>query len=104
MESFATHEKPSLVFAVVRDSGMMSLANAFEKPVFDPKGGLVDESIKRLAEHYASVTGVYGDNAVSRVFITTGDGDKAAALGENADSFDNLLDRTMSAIFNGKEG
>lgn len=102
--SFATHEKPSLVFAVVRDSGMMSLANAFEKPVFDPKGGLVDESIKRLAEHYASVTGVYGDNAVSRVFITTGDGDKAAALGENADSFDNLLDRTMSAIFNGKEG
>lgn len=102
--SFATHEKPSLVFAVVRDSGMMSLANAFEKPVFDPKGGLVDESIKRLAEHYASVTGVYGDNAVSRVFITTGDGDKAAALGENADNFDKLLDRTMSAIFNGKEG
>lgn len=101
--SFATHEKPSLVFAVVRDSGMMSLANAFEKPVYSPAGGLVDKSIEALADHYAKVTGVYGDNAVSRVFISTGDTEKAAQLGENAGSFDALVNRTISAIFNDRE-
>lgn len=101
--SFATHEKPSLLYAVVRDSGMMSLANAFEKPVYDPKGGVVDESIKRLVEHYGKVTGVYGDDAASRVFITTGDAENTAQLGENAGSLNALLDRTMSAIFNTEE-
>jgi CRISPR system Cascade subunit CasC len=101
--SFATHEKPSFVFAVVRDAGMMSLANAFEKPVFSPGGGLVDKSIEALADHYAKVTGVYGDNAASRVFITTGDGEKASAFGESAGNFDALMDKTMSAIFNGTE-
>ncbi|MBX3291567.1 MAG: type I-E CRISPR-associated protein Cas7/Cse4/CasC [Acidobacteria bacterium] len=102
--TFATHEKPSLVYAVVRDSGMMSLANAFEAPVYSPQGGLVDRSIEALAEHYGKVTGIYGDNAASRLFITTGDADKAAALGDNAGTFDALLDRTMSAIFNSREG
>lgn len=97
--SFATHERPSLVYAVVRNSGMMSLANAFEKPVFDPGGGVVDGSIERLAEHYAKVTGVYGDGALSRVFVTTGDGQQASQLGDDAGSFNALLDRTMSAIF-----
>ncbi|MFN6964550.1 MAG: type I-E CRISPR-associated protein Cas7/Cse4/CasC [Pyrinomonadaceae bacterium] len=104
--SFATHEKPSLVYAVVRDAGMMSLANAFEKPVFDPKGGLVDESIRRLADHYRQVTAVYGNGgATSRVFVTTtvGGADAATALGDNAGSFDALVARTMSAIFGGGE-
>ncbi len=101
--SFATHEKPSLVYAVVRDSGMMSLANAFEKPVYDNKGGVVEKSIESLVEHYGKVTGVYGDDAVSRVFVVTANGDKAEALGENAGSFNTLLDKTISAIFDGKE-
>lgn len=102
--SFATHEKPSLVFAVVRDSGMLSLANAFEKPVHSPGGGLVDKSIEALANYYDKVTRIYGDNAKSRAFIATCAEDAAAALGENAGTLDSLLDRTMSAIFNSKEG
>jgi len=100
--SFATHEKPSLVYAVVRDSGMMSLANAFEKPVYDAKGGVVEKSIENLVEHYGKVTGVYGDDARSKVFITTSAAD-ASGLGDNAGSFNALLDRTMSAIFGGGE-
>lgn len=101
--SFATHEKPSLVYAVVRDSGMMSLANAFEKPVYDNKGGVVDKSIESLVEHYGKVTGVYGDDAVSRVFVATANVDAANSLGENAGSFNALLDKTISAIFDRKE-
>src|SRR5262245_22586290 len=47
--SFAAHNPPSLVFAVVRDGPPVSLANAFVKPV-TPRGGesLVEESIKAL--------------------------------------------------------
>lgn len=101
--SFATHEKPSLVYAVVRDSGMMSLANAFEKPVFDPKGGVVERSIDSLVDHYDKVTGVYGDDAVSRVFVATTNGEKAASLGENAGSFNRLVDSTLKAIFDRSE-
>lgn len=100
--SFATHEKPSLVCAVVRDAGMMSLANAFEKPVWSSNGGLVDDSIKRLAEHYGAVTGVYGDSAASRLYVKTS-GANAESLGDDAGTFDNLLDKTMSAIFGSKE-
>ncbi|HMO82186.1 MAG TPA: type I-E CRISPR-associated protein Cas7/Cse4/CasC [Pyrinomonadaceae bacterium] len=100
--SFATHEKPSLVYAIVRDAGMMSLANAFEKPVYDPKGGVVDRSVESLVEHYGKVTSVYGDDARSRLFITTSAAD-ASSLGNNAGSFNALLDRTMEAIFGGGE-
>lgn len=100
--SFATHERPSLVFAVVRDSGMMSLANAFEKPVWDRNGGVVEKSIEGLVEHYEKVTGVYGDDAKSRRFVSTSSVD-ASKLGDNAGSFDALLAGTMSAIFGGGE-
>jgi CRISPR system Cascade subunit CasC len=100
--SFATHEKPSLVYAVVRDSGMMSLANAFEKPVYDSKGGVVDKSIENLVQHYGKVTGVYGDDAASKLFITTSLAD-VSKLGSDAGSFNALLDGTMSAIFGGGE-
>ncbi|MEP7149523.1 MAG: type I-E CRISPR-associated protein Cas7/Cse4/CasC [Acidobacteriota bacterium] len=101
--SFATHEKPSLVYAVVRDSGMLSLANAFEKPVASRDGGLVDGSIQRLAEHYRAVTGVYGDTAASRLFVRTSREANADGLGDDAGTFDLLLSKTMSAIFAGKE-
>lgn len=100
--SFATHEKPSLVYAVVRDAGMMSLANAFEKPVRGGDNGLVADSIANMADHCGSLTGVYGDNAKSKLYVTTSAAD-ASKLGDNAGSFDALLERTMSAIFEGKE-
>jgi CRISPR system Cascade subunit CasC len=103
----ATHEKPSLVFAVVRDAGMLSLANAFAIPVDSKEWndsekkyeeGLISNSIRRLSRHYNSVTGVYGDSAVSKVFVKT-DAADAAKLGTDAGSFDVLIDKTMSAIF-----
>ena len=109
--SFATHERPSLVYAVVRDSGMMSLANAFEHPVdkqewneSDKKydEGLVANSIRRIAAHYDGVTRVYGDNAKSKLFIKTSAAD-ASKLGDDAGAFDSLLKGTMSAIFGGVE-
>jgi len=99
--SFATHEKPSLVYAVVRDAGMLSLANAFEKPVRGGDNGLVAESIANLAQHYGSVTDIYGDGAKSRLFVKTNSAD-ASKLGDDAGNFNALLDGTMTAIFGGE--
>ncbi len=109
--SFATHERPSLVFAVVRPAGMLSLANAFENAVKHEewndetkrtKEGLVANSISRMANHYAKVSGVYGDTAVSRLFVNT-DGSDASQLGNQSASFSELIDGTIAAIFNKQE-
>ena len=109
--SFATHEKPSFVLAVVRDAGMCSLANAFEKAVKaeewneaknEKREGLVLNSIEKLADHYGKVNRIYGDDAKSKVFVKTNDG-MASSVGTEAESFDELIDQTVRAIFN-KQG
>jgi CRISPR system Cascade subunit CasC len=109
--SFATHEKPSFVLAVVSDAGKCSLANAFEKAVkaeeWDEetrktRDGLVNNSIERLADHYGKVTKVFGDNAKSKVFVKTNDAE-TNGLGTQAETFSELIDKTVGAIFNGRE-
>lgn len=109
--SFATHEKPSFVLAVVSDAGKCSLANAFEKAVkaeeWDEetkrtRDGLVRNSIERLAEHYGKVTKVFGDNAKSKVFVKTNNAE-TNGLGTQAETFSELIDKTIGAIFGEKE-
>ena len=100
--SFATHEKPNFVLAVVRDSGMCSLANAFEKPVrANEKLGLVEGSIEKLAEHWESVSGVYGDNSKAKNWIKTNAFElKAEGLkGSDAGNVQTLISNTLGAIF-----
>ena len=64
--SFAAHNKPSLVFAVVRDGLPLSLANAFVKPV-SPRNGesLVEKSIDALDDYYGRLVGMYGDGGLT---------------------------------------
>jgi CRISPR system Cascade subunit CasC len=109
--SFATHEKPSFVLAVVGDAGKCSLANAFEKAVkaeeWDEetkrtRDGLVGNSIERLADHYGKVTKVFGDNAKSKVFVKTNNAE-TNGLGMQAETFSELIDKTVGAIFGEKE-
>ena len=101
--SFATHEKPSFVFAVVREAGMCSLANAFEKPArADREKGLVENSIEKLADYYGKVNGVFGDTAKSKVFVKTSDA-AVDGLGIDAGSFSALVEQTVGAIFNRRE-
>ena len=63
--SFAAHNPPSLVFAVVRKAGFWSLSNAFEKPV-RPTGelSLVQASIKALDTHWGQLVRGYGDDQI----------------------------------------
>jgi CRISPR system Cascade subunit CasC len=115
--SFATHEKPSFVLATVSDAGKCSLANAFEKAVKNEewveaeKGsdekkvkreGLVLNSIEKLSNHYGRINKIYGDNAKSKVYVKTNDA-LTNGLGTEANSFAELIDVTVGAIFDKRE-
>jgi len=62
--TFAAHNPPSFLMAVVRADGMCwSLANAFEKPVYPGyQRGLIAESVGRLDEYWARLQQVYGSD------------------------------------------
>jgi CRISPR system Cascade subunit CasC len=109
--SFATHEKPSFVLAVVSDAGKCSLANAFEKAVKaeewneetrKTRDGLVRNSIEKLADHYGKINKVFGDNSKSKVFVKTNDA-ITSGLGTEAGTFAELIEKTAGAIFNVRE-
>ncbi len=115
--SFATHEKPSFVLATVSDAGKCSLANAFEKAVKNEewveaeKGsdekkvkreGLVLNSIEKLSNHYGRINKIYGGNAKSKVYVKTNDA-LTNGLGTEANSFAELIDVTVGAIFDKRE-
>lgn len=102
--SFATHEKPSFVLAVVRDSGMCSLANAFEKPAkANEKRSLVEDSIEKLAAHWESVSTVYGDGTKAKNLAKTVDADLKVLSQVNAGSMETLVNNTINSLFNGRE-
>lgn len=107
--SFATHERPSLVLAVVRDFGLCSLANSFETPAREKewdaetkevREGLVRNSIEKLARHWDSVTGVYGDGSKSKNLVITTDADLQGLADSNAGDLETLIRNTMDAVFN----
>lgn len=61
--SFAAHNPPSFIAAVVRHGSPLNLANAFESPVF-PKHGesLTGQSVVKLSDYASKLAGVYGDS------------------------------------------
>ncbi len=63
--STAPQNRPSFVLAVVRESELWSLANAFVKPVRPAaESDLVEVSIRRLDEYWKQLTTVYGDEQI----------------------------------------
>ena len=82
--SFAAHNKPSLVFAVVRDGPPVSLANAFVKPV-TPRGdeSLVEKSIEALDDYYGRLVGMYGDGGLKKSAVCQMEGVKLKHLKED---------------------
>lgn len=69
--SFAAQNPPSFLLAVVRGDGMSwSLANAFEKPIYPGKDGLVSTSVIALDHYWGSVTKAYGQNNIHPVSLS----------------------------------
>jgi CRISPR-associated protein Cas7/Cse4/CasC subtype I-E len=61
--SFAAHNPPSLVFAVVRDGPPVSLANAFVEPARpDHTGNLILNSVRKLDRYYGKFAPLYGED------------------------------------------
>ncbi len=106
--SFATHEKPNFVLAVVRDAGFCSLANSFETPAKEKewndeskvmREGLVRNSIEKLAKHWEMVSGVYGDNSKAKNCVKTADADLKSLKSADVGSIETLISNTMKTIF-----
>ncbi|MBA3516461.1 MAG: type I-E CRISPR-associated protein Cas7/Cse4/CasC [Rhizobiales bacterium] len=62
--SMAAQNPPSFVFAVARERGLWSLANAFVNPVRSGGDGLVASSISVLAAYWAQLTAMYGQTGI----------------------------------------
>ena len=63
--SMAAQNPCSFVFAVARQSGNWSLANAFVRPVSERMGDLVTESVARLGAEWQGITAMYGTQALA---------------------------------------
>jgi CRISPR system Cascade subunit CasC len=101
--SFAAHNKPSLVFAIVRDGPPVSLANAFVNPVTPREGeSLVEKSIQALDDYYGRLVGMYGDGGLKKSAVCQMEVPKLTHLKEAVGSVDALVAAVTKAAFDGK--
>lgn len=96
--SMAAQNPPSFIFAVVRDSGLWSLANAFVDPVRPSKNGnLVQNSITRIEEYWQKLVKVYGENSIETTSAVTLDNADLKSLPDGK-TFENLVKTVMDNI------
>lgn len=103
--SMAAQSRPSLVMAVVRDRGLWSLANAFEKPVY-PKSrdgrvehSLVEASIAALDRHWGALARMYGVDGVRGAWIVQSEDVPLTNLSRaQVDSVDQLVAHVMQTV------
>ncbi|MFN0095620.1 MAG: type I-E CRISPR-associated protein Cas7/Cse4/CasC, partial [Dehalococcoidia bacterium] len=94
--SFAARNKPSFVFAVVRDSGFWSLANAFARPVRDED--LVGGSVERLGKHWHDLVAMYDAPAgLTTAWCALGDAGEGLLPGR-VRSHRELVDTVLAAV------
>jgi CRISPR system Cascade subunit CasC len=100
--SMAAHNPPSFIFAVVRERGLWSLANAFVQPVRPdwPKGdGLVQNSIGSLDKYWGQLHRVYGSTGIQGcVFCSTESVETTALKEYQVDSALEVIERVMKEL------
>lgn len=93
--TFAAHTPPGAVLIGVHNTQPLSLASAFEKPVWhgEHDNGLSAATVARLQKRAAELTAAYGLELGLQVMDTTGgwDGDAVSTL-------DQLIDNTIAAL------
>jgi CRISPR system Cascade subunit CasC len=98
--TFAAHNPPSLVFAIVSDGPPMSLANAFVKPVCPRDSeSLVEKSIEALDSYYGRLTGMYGDCGMKKSAVCHSEAVTLTNLKENVGSVAQLIGVVVAAAF-----
>lgn len=98
--SFAAHNPPSLVFAVLRERGAWSLANAFVNPVRPERdAGLVDGSIRALDQYWGELIAMYGlPTGASLAVVAPANAPLEHLEPARKASFASLLNDTLAAI------
>ena len=110
--SSAAHNEPSFVFAVVRKSGLQSLANAFVKPARPSREDGVDKSlicnsIEAADKFWGRVTSAYGEEGVvakSFVECLAEDPELPILAKSKAANFDTLVKTVLDNISFGQKG
>jgi len=75
--SMAAHNPPALVFAVARERGLWSLANAFLQPVRPQRDGdLVGQSAKALDRYWGQLSAMYGQGSIAGMWMAMLDGEQ----------------------------
>ncbi len=94
----AAHNRPSFVLVIVRDSGLVSLANAFVHPISpNSDGDLVGNSIRALVDYWHKIACIYGCGEVRYAgAISTEDLDFGTLT--CAPSLDTLLSEAMQRV------
>jgi CRISPR system Cascade subunit CasC len=96
--SFAAQNPPSFIFAVARDSGTWSLANAFASPVWvGDNGDLVKKSQDALSDYWGKLVKVYGDKSIKAKPAVTLNTSALAGF-DSVTNLDELITRINQAI------
>jgi CRISPR system Cascade subunit CasC len=96
--SMAAQNPPSMVLAVVRETGLWSLANAFANPVRS-KGdkSLLQNSMEALDEYWGRLAKVYGDGSIKETAIVlVEEADLKNLKAAEVDSIEALVKKTVS--------
>lgn len=89
--SFAAHQAPSLILAIVRKSGLQSLANAFVNPIrANGEGDLIGNAIAAMNNFLGRQIAMYGNDDFT-MRIACVDGAYAHRLGDFADSSNHAI-------------
>lgn len=98
--STAAQNPPSFVMGVVRDAGLWSLANAFERPVRPSEDrGLVESSILALDRQWGKLATMYGTAGIQGVWLVEHEGAPMPYLGRNrVNSMEELAERVLAAL------
>lgn len=98
--SFAAHNPPSFVYAVVRDQNApWSLANAFEAPVRPNGSGLTGESIMRLDDYWGKLSKMYGGGIRAGAWFSLSDFDpQSFDASQKQDDYNSLVKVVKGAL------
>ena len=99
--SFAAHNPPEAIFAVVREKGApVSLANAFATPIHPLKEkSLSQASIEAMDSYWGQLTKVYGENGIkARPICLVNIAQLTKLKDQQKESFEELLQAVVDAI------
>lgn len=97
--SFAAHNPPSLVLAVVRENGnSVNLVNAFIRPVSpDRSKNLAEKSVEDLCKYWDEVTKIYGEPAEAHLLLMGVDVESSLAE-KKAEDFEALINSIKESL------